>query len=156
MSAAVPFITSALALHSSITYTRREALKRRSCNVMPASPRMLNQGWSKQLDAIQLDTSSPDCSFFSNLANSSAPAIRFPSLSLQLANSLSSPPRTGVRGGEGAVSILENLSGMLGGVASVEADVIHEGLWGQQRLGHTQGGSSLRSGLARPREAIRD
>lgn len=64
----------------------RESLQQRSCNVMQARRRMLNQGWSKQLDAVQLCMSSPDCSFFSYLANSNSPAIHWSlSLSLQLA-----------------------------------------------------------------------
>lgn len=83
----------------------RESLQQRSCNVMQARRRMLNQGWSKPLDAVQFCMSSPDCSFFSYLANSNSPAIHWSlSLSLQLAaNSLSLPPRTGAwaRGGRG-------------------------------------------------------
>lgn len=86
---------------------------------------MLNQGWSKQLDAVQLCMRSPDCSFFSYLANSNSPAIylSFRSLSLQLAaNSLSLPPRVSeTEVGGGAASLQETLSGMLGDVASGEA-----------------------------------
>lgn len=80
----------------------RESLQQRSCSVMQARRRMLNQGWSKQLEAVQFCMSSPDCSFFSYLAT----VLRFTgvSLSLQLAAnscSLSLPPRTGAwaRGG---------------------------------------------------------
>lgn len=93
---------------------------------MQARRRMLNQGWSKQLDAVQFCMSSPDCSFFSYLANSNSPAIHWSlSLSLQLvaiSRSLSLchlewEPEVG----GGAVSLQENLSGMHGGVASEEA-----------------------------------
>lgn len=123
-SAALLFAPSALALHSSIMCT--ESLKppvmRR---IMQAKRRMLNQGWSKQLDAVQLCMRSPDCSFFSYLANSNSPVIHwsFLSLSLQLAaNSLSLPPRVSEpEVGGVAASLQENLSGMLGGVASEEA-----------------------------------
>lgn len=105
--------------------------------IMQARRRMLNQGWSKQLDAVQLCMRSPDCSFFSYLANSNSPAIHwsFWSLSLQLAaNSLSLPPRVsepevgggaclfagefvrnarwcGIRGGQGLMSLARGCEG---------------------------------------------
>lgn len=106
-------------------HVHRESLQHRSCNVMQARQRMLNQGWSKQMDAVQLCMRSPDCSFFSYLANSnpSCDSLAFLCLSLQLAaNSLSLPPRvTEPEVGGGAASLQENLSGMLGGVGSEEA-----------------------------------
>ncbi len=131
--------------------------------IMQARRRMLNQGWSKQLDAVQLCMRSPDCSFFSYLANSNSPASywSFRSLSLQLAaNSLSLLPRVSETEWEGVLPLCRIICqecSVMWHQGRPGTDVISKRLWGQQRLGHMQGGSSLQRplllcSLARRRE----